>query len=290
MPETVDTVVFKAADGGGNPCPVTLFADGLTPERMQEMSRASGQEASFVMSPDAPDCDFRVRYFLPLHELSMCMHATIGTSVVLVEKGLARRSPFYFQSERGRVRVDWERDFDGTVNVFVEQFAPEFSEEVPPVGTISGVLGISEDEIAPLPIVNASTSRFKLLVPLVSRAVLDGLSPKWESMWDMCDACNSTGVYAFAIEDGEIYARQFPNRGGYNEDPATGVAASALGAYFVNYGILPVADGWNSIQVKQGFAMGRPSVIRADTRVENGRITSVRVGGTAEIVKAGERA
>ena len=81
------------------------------------------------------------------------------------------------------------------------------------------------------------------------------------------------------------FARQFPKRSGYNEDPATGVAASALGAYLVDNGIAKSNEGWNSFTVMQGFAMGRPSMIYSDILMENGKIVKTRVKGNAEITE-----
>lgn len=125
------------------------------------------------------------------------------------------------------------------------------------------------------------------MVPLRSKAVLDGLEPDFEALWDLCDRYEATGFYPFALERGEenvLYARQFPNRAGYNEDPATGIAASALAAYLVDRRLAPAVGGWNSFTVYQGEAMGRPSVIYADVFAEEGRITRTRVRGNAEIL------
>lgn len=74
MFETVHTVVFQAREGGGNPCPVTLNADELTTEQMQTMTRDFGAESAFLMEATRPDCDIKVKYFMPLHETDcVCM-------------------------------------------------------------------------------------------------------------------------------------------------------------------------------------------------------------------------
>ena len=286
MSETIHTVVFQAKDGGGNPCPVTLDADGLSVEEMQAMTRGWGEESAFLMRSDRPDCTFRARYFVPLHEMEMCIHATIGSATVLVEAGRVRTSPIWYETSFGPVQVDWERKEDGTVDVGVHQFLPKFKECNPTREEVCRALNIREEDLGDGPIQSAATSRWKLLVPLRSRAVLDGLQPDFEALWALCDRYETSGFYPFVMEpgpDGEpvFWARQFPQRAGYDEDPATGVAASALGAYLVEHHIVPVREGWNSCTVFQGFAMGKPSVIRADSFVENGRITDTRVCGTA---------
>ncbi|MEZ2737170.1 PhzF family phenazine biosynthesis protein, partial [Aneurinibacillus aneurinilyticus] len=79
-----------------------------------------------------------------------------------------------------------------------------------------------------------------------------------------------------------VQARQFPKRAGYNEDPATGVAASALGAYLTeNKVFYPLKDGWNSYKIIQGIAMGRPSIIKSETFIQENKIIRTRVKGNA---------
>lgn len=284
--KVLNTVVFQAREGGGNPCQVTLDADGLTAEEMQRMTRDFGMESAFLMRPSRPDCDIKVKYFMPLHETDMCMHATVGSTTVLVRQGVSPRSPILFDTNLGPMQVEWSMR-DGKVDVAVEQFLPQFGKSAPSAEEVCRVLNITPDKLGEGPVQAVSTSRFKLMVPLRSRAVLDGLEPDFEALWDLCDRYEVTGFYPFALERGEenvLYARQFPNRAGYNEDPATGIAASALAAYLVDRRLVPVLSGWNSFTVYQGEAMGRPSVIYADVFAEEGRITRTRVRGNAEIL------
>lgn len=288
MFRTIHTVVFQAGEGGGNPCPVTLDADELTAEQMQAMTREFGQESAFLMRPTLPGCHVKARYFVPLHEMEMCIHATIGSATVLVETGIFDASPIVFETAFGPVQVRWERR-DGQIDVSVEQFLPKFMERNPSAEEVCRALRIATEDLAPRPIQSVATSRFKLIVPLRSRAVVDGLNPDFEMLWALCDQYETTGFYVCAQEMDEsgnpvFCARQFPKRAGYPEDPATGVAASALGAYVTAHHLLPVDEGWNGCTVFQGFAMGKPSVIYADTLVEAGQIAGTRVRGNAYLI------
>lgn len=280
--EVVHTVVFAAAPGGGNPCPVVLNADGLTGEEMQRMTQEFRQESAFITQAEAPDCDYKLRYFVPDHELEMCVHATIACATVLADRGLLDRPSVVFQTKIGKVPVDWERT-DSEILVAVNQFLPEFSKRQIPAYEVCRALGIAEEELLPYPLESVSTSRYKLMVPLRSRDVLDRLEPDFEKMWNLCDEFQVSGFYPFAVESNVFYARQFPNRAGYPEDPATGVAASALSAYLIRHEVLPVKPGWNRYTIRQGYAMGRPSLIYADAFCEGGKIQKTRVCGTAEI-------
>lgn len=286
--QTYHTVVFKAAPGGGNPCPVTLDADALTAEQMQEMTRGFGVESVFLMRPTRPDCDVRARYFVPMHEMEMCVHATIGSATVLVEKGFITKTPIFYENAFGRMQVDWSREGE-TLHVSVHQFLPRFSESAPTADEVCAALRIAPEQLAPFPICSAATSRMKLIVPLRSREVLDALEPDFETLWALCDRYETTGFYPFAMEQGTdgtpvFYARQFPKRAGYPEDPATGVAASALGAYLAANRVVPLHEGENRFTVMQGFAMHRPSVICSEVFIENGSVTAACVSGSAEIL------
>lgn len=286
MPETIHTVVFEEKPGGGNPCPVTPDADGLSAEEMQAMAKRFGEESAFLMKPTRPDCDVKARYFVPLHEMEMCVHATIGSVAVLIERGKIAKSPIVFETFYGPVRTDWERK-DGKIEVGVSQFLPKCQEKNPSREEVCRALNLRPEELAEHPIQSASTSRFKLIVPLASKRTVYGLEPDFAYLWDLCDRYETTGFYPYAqeTENGRpvFYARQFPKRAGYPEDPATGVAASALSAYLTERRILPVREGWNAITVKQGEAMGKPSVIGAACFVENGTITKTKVTGSARL-------
>ena len=287
MHETIHTIVFEEKKGGGNPCPVTIHADDLSPADMQEMTKRFGQESAFLSSPTREGCDVRSRYYVPEHEMSMCVHATVGSAMVLAEKGLVKKSPIVFETSFGPVPVEWERK-NGVIEAAVSQFLPKFRTDVPTREEIAKALRIPAEQILDGPIETVATSRFKLIIPLASKEVIYSLEPDYEYLWEVCDKYDVSGFYPYAVQEENgspvFYARQFPQRAGYPEDPATGVAASALSAYLTAHRLIPVSEGWNAITVKQGESMGKPSVIGADCFVENGEITRTRVRGSAYIV------
>ena len=290
MYETVHTVVFATENGGGNPCPVTLNADDLSLDQMQEMTLGFGEESVFLCRSGRPDCDFRPYYFMPLTPTEMCVHATLGSVFVLATRGLITKSPVWYDSVYGPLRIDWERAEDGGIDVAVSQFLPKFKETVPTAEELCRALRIREEDLADGPVESVATSRFKLMIPLKSRELLDALEPDFEYLWALCDKYETTGFYPFVKEtdaegNAEFCARQFPKRAGYPEDPATGLAAAALGAYLTAHRTVPVQEGWNRFVIRQGEAMGRPSRLVSQVLLENGEITAVRVCGRAEIVK-----
>ena len=283
----ISTTVFSDGPGGGNPAPVFLEADTMTPEEMQKAAAELGQEAVFVLKPETVGHSARLRYFVPDHELSICAHDTIGAVTVMVQEGLLKGNSAVIGTGAGPVRVDWEQDDRGTL-VMMEQFLPEFRADAPAAEDLLRALRIPAESLAvapEMPAECASTSRFKLMVPVKDRETLDSLKPDLELLWNLCDECGCSGFYVFARDPEKAdtcYARQFPCRSGYDEDPATGIAAAALGAYWVRHGLMQTEEGWNRLRVYQGHAMGRPSFLAADVRLASGVIDGVRVCGYAD--------
>ena len=281
MSDIVQTTVFPLEKNGGNPCPVVLHADQLSTDEMQTLAKKLGHETAFVLQPTRSDCDVKFRFFVPFHEMEMCIHATIGSITVLVNHGMITHSPVRVETFLGPVNVEWTAE--ETMEVSVEQFLPDFKDVNLSKEEISSALHIGIEDIGELPIQSVSTSRHKLILPLKNVEILHRLEPDFEYIWRLCDDVNTSGFYPFAIDEiGDVHARQFPKRAGYNEDPATGVAASALGAYLAAQRVLGKSDhGWQSYRVIQGVAMGRPSVIRSEVFIEDREIRRTRIKGSA---------
>jgi trans-2,3-dihydro-3-hydroxyanthranilate isomerase len=79
--------VFAERAGGGNPCPVIPAGDDLGDEQMQQIAAATGHETVFLLTPTVPDARIRMRYFVPRHEMEMCVHATIAALTHLAVQG-----------------------------------------------------------------------------------------------------------------------------------------------------------------------------------------------------------
>jgi len=133
------------------------------------------------------------------------------------------------------------------------------------------------------PVRAVSTARAKLLVPLASESALDGLRPDHRALWSLGDDLDVTGFYPYTLDarGADAAARQFPRDAGYDEDPATGVAACALGAHLTAQ---TGSDGWNRWTIAQGRTMGRPSIITAEARRAGGEIAATGVGGAMRVV------
>lgn len=286
----VYTRVFGAAPEGGNPCPVVGEADALTTEQMQTLAAQFGVETAFVLSPQRAGADLRLRYFVPRHEMEMCVHATVGVVTVLARQQRLPAPTVKIETPLGIVPVHWQQE-DEDIWVTVEQFPPTFAPERPSCAEVAAVLGIAEEAIDQRvgPIQSVSVSRAKLMIPLVDFRALDSCVPDVEQVGQLCERYQTTGLYPFTLKtrlaERHVEARQFPRQAGYLEDAATGVAAAALAAYLVHYSVFgALSDGWHSFVVGQGEAMGQPSLLRAAALVEAGQVTQTRVTGQARIL------
>jgi PhzF family phenazine biosynthesis protein len=247
---------------------------------MQRTAAGFGHETAFVLAPAAGG-DVRLRYFVPRHEMEMCVHATVAAVVLLGRAGRLPARSALVETPLGLRRVEWDGAEGRAV---VEQFAPAFQPPVADVAAVLRALGAPRGALARDvgPVQAVSTARHKLLVPLVSEESLDALDPDAEALWTLCEQLGVTGLYPFTLQvrGADAAARQFPLRAGYDEDPATGVAACALGAYLARHADPPLAKGWHAWTIAQGRAMRRPSLITAQARVDGSEITATRVGGT----------
>ncbi|MEI7253614.1 PhzF family phenazine biosynthesis protein [Dickeya dadantii] len=86
--------VFSHHPAKGNPLAVILDADSLSDEQMQAIARWTNlSETTFVLPPDDPLADYRVRIFTPSGELPFAGHPTLGTAHALLESGLTPHVP-----------------------------------------------------------------------------------------------------------------------------------------------------------------------------------------------------
>lgn len=257
MPPVEHVEVFGVGAKGGNPAPVVLDAERMSADEMRGIAAAYGHEAGFVLPPtDAGKADLRYRFFVPLAEMDMCGHGTLGTTWLLAKKGKLKPGEVRIETRSGIVRCR----ISDTGEVAVAQPAAKINViAADKRAEIISLLGITERDLLDLPILNATTSRTKTLVPLTSPLVLNALQPDFSKMRAFCEAIGSTGLYPFACDwDDErtYHARQFPAASGFPEDAATGVAATALLFGLKHWGLIGAR---RTIRVRQGDAMGRPS-------------------------------
>ena len=134
-----------------------------------------------------------------------------------------------------------------------------------------------------------------LAVPVRSLADLRDCRTNTSLLAEIYTRHGATGCLAFTRETLEVgparaHARFFAPADNIPEDPATGSACGALGAYLVHHGALSLEpeDGRYKFVIEQGDFIHRPSRINLDVKGERGQIEEVKIGGLAVLVARGE--
>lgn len=281
---------------GGNQLAVFLDARGLPAETMQAIAKEmSFSETTFVLPPERPGTDVRMRIFTPVEELPMAGHPTIGSTFALARSGVIgpERDGLVFGLNIGPVPVSLVWRGSDLSFAWMTQPNPRFGDPIADKAGAAALLGLSELAVAGtgLPVQVVSCGVPFLFVPLATRAAVDNASMQRARFDQFREETKSDahGVFVFSAQSGTdkatVYSRMFAPDLGVIEDPATGGASGPLGSYLVRHKVVPQEKA-NAILSLQGVKMGRPSHVHISIGVEKDEINSVRVGG--EAVLAGE--
>lgn len=257
MVEAILVKAFTKDKAKGNPAGVIFNADNLTDKHMVKISADLGfSESSFVSQSDKGD--FKIRFFTPTQEVYLCGHATVATIHALMEIGRINlgdnnKKTVTIETKAGVLPIECCKDGF----IAMTQVKPQFSNEMHDKKIVSMLLGISEGEISGYPIQVVSTGTPKLMIPIESLKTLFKIKPDLEGIKKYCQEHPVKGFYPFTFEtidkDSDFHARQFNPLAGIDEDPITGVAAGALGAYIVEHEIF---DKKNFV-IEQGYCMNK---------------------------------
>ena len=133
-----------------------------------------------------------------------------------------------------------------------------------------------------------------MMVPVRSLAEVQALDAGRLNAAALNRACRAVGtecvlVFTFETEQPEatVHVRMFAPLLGVPEDPATGSANGALGAYLVHRRAVPVTGPTVHILSEQGAEIGRPSTLYVEVDLTREEVTAVRVGGQVVLVAEG---
>lgn len=288
--------VFTDRRFSGNPLAVVLEADELSTEAMQAIAREFNlSETVFVTRPQNISHTARVRIFTPGQELPFAGHPTVGTAVLLAHL----RSPaddhdsiIALEEAVGTVRVGVR--LRAGQAPFAEFDAPKLPEDAgppPPLERLAAAIGLLPSEIgfANHKPCQASAGVPFTFVPVQSLEAIAKAEAHLQH-WAVAFGSPKAGkAYLYTRETlhttASFHARMFAPGAGIVEDPATGAAAAAF-AQVLNRFDAPT-DGLHKRVIEQGYEMGRPSQIQISLEVERGRLTTVRIGGSAVMVSEG---
>lgn len=275
--------VFTSRPLEGNQLAVFTDARGVSPDLMQRLaSEMNFSETTFVL-PATQGGHASVRIFTPRTELPFAGHPVLGTALVIGSVMEARE--VRLELAKGIVPVSIEREGARANFGWMQQPLPERLDAESPVGLPDGqrsellaALGVTSTRLPPQRWTNGPEH---LLVPVHDRTVVADLKPDLGALARVTSAC----VSVFSWDDAGVKTRMFAPGAGVAEDPATGSAAGALGAFLHGEQQLPAGD---TLRIEQGAEVGRPSELFVRIGVEGGHLQEVAVGGGVQVVARGE--
>lgn len=284
--------VFTRTQFGGNQLAVITDGRGLSGAEMQKIAAEFNfAETTFVLPPSDPANTAEVRIFTRAQEVPFAGHPNVGTAFVLAGQGevfgTAVGEHLRFEEAAGLVEIALQREGGEVTGATITAPRPlELGKTIDP-GLYARCVGLTEDALslahhAPQS-VSVGLPFYVAEVDLASlakaHAVLDVFKAAAEEQGHAdLSGRFSTFVYArLGAGYDRLRARMFAPLSGNFEDPATGSASAALGAFLTK--LEPAADGAFRIEIEQGVEMGRCSEILLDTRKSGGEVREVKITG-----------
>ena len=284
--------VFTESAFGGNQLAVLPDGRGLSDRAMRALAREFNfSETTFVLPPETPGTDFRLRIFTPAEELAFAGHPTVGTAAVLARLGLVALREgvgrVVFGEGAGPVSVDLAVDERRAFARLSLEAAVEEPATRPAPHEAAAALSLPADAVREAWFATVGNPfGFARLADResVDRAQVDRAA--WARHF--APGSFSTALFFFAGDlaaGSRLYARMFAPGFGIEEDAATGSAAATLAGSLADR--LPERDGVFAWTIDQGVKMGRPSVIEASAEKRDGRTARVMAGGSTVLVAEG---
>jgi len=283
--------VFTESAFGGNQ--LAVFPDGRgIPERaMQKLAREFNfSETTFVLPPETPGTDFRLRIFTPEKELPFAGHPTVGTAAVLARLGVAAlrdgAGRIVLEEGVGPVAVDLTVDERRAFSRLSLEAEMEEPAERPTPDEAAAALSLPAGAVREAWF--ASVGNPFCFVHVADRAAVDRAAVDRAAWSRRFAGAFSSALFFFAGELGagsRLYARMFAPGFGIEEDAATGSAAATLAGSLADR--LPEREGVFTWTIDQGVKMGRPSLLEASAEKRGGRTVRVMAGGYTVLVAEG---
>ncbi|PZM07655.1 PhzF family phenazine biosynthesis protein [Rhizobium tubonense] len=291
--------VFTASRFAGNPLAVIPDARGVGDEAMQRIAAEFNySETTFVLPPEDPQNTARVRIFTPTTEVPFAGHPNVGTAFVIGQQkeifGRPVGETLRFEEKAGLIEVRLLSEQGAIVGATIRAPRPL---------QVGGA--IAPELVARCASINPATIRLSSHEPVFASvglpfafAEVDGLETLASARPNLAVfaealACHRTQQADFSLflysrsheNPSHIRARMFAPLDNVMEDPATGSASAALGAYLVS--LMPETDIEARIMIEQGVEMGRRSIIDVNVSKSAGVVASVTISGRCMPVMRG---
>lgn len=279
QPEVLRYTAFAGTPDGGNPAGVVLDAAGLGDNDMLAIAADLGySESAFLTAPPEglvgqAGRAYTIRYFSPKAEVPFCGHATVATAVALAER--IGPGELVFATRAGTVPVEVTEE-GGTIRATLTSVEPHI-EEIGDADLAEALAALdwpAADLDPSFPPRVAFAGARHLVLAAATRARLADLRYDFTRLEALMHRLDLTTVQLVWRESPTVFHVRDPFPvGGVVEDPATGAAAAAFGAYARELGTVDEAA---VLTLHQGADLGRPGELTVTLRAGDPR---VRVSG-----------
>ena len=279
--------VFTEKPLQGNPLAVFPRATGLSKEEMEGIAREMNlSETTFVTPPANPAAHYRNRIFTPGGEIPFAGHPSLGTAYVAALEGLVPkpegRSVVYQELEIGVLPLELFVESGQIRKVVMTQGEPSVDKPLTSVEGLAKALSVRPRDIGigKMKPQVASTGLPALQVPMRSLELVQEIDYDMRALARFLARLGPHHLaYVFSLETTDpavqVHARAFSPQDGIREDPATGSAAGACGAYLAVNDALPAP----SFVVEQGIEMKHASRIELSVEAEGKVAKTIQAGG-----------
>ncbi|OKI36074.1 phenazine biosynthesis protein PhzF [Streptomyces sp. TSRI0281] len=265
---------FSTDPDGGNPAGVVLDASCLDDAEMLATAAELGYSESAFLTERTGDAAHTIRYFSPKAEVPFCGHATVATAIALAERD--GPGDLVFATRAGTVPVTVTRHGD-ELRAVLTSVEPQVT-DIGPADLTEALAALdwpAADLDPALPPRIAYAGARHLVLAAATRERLADLDYDFARLEALMHRLDLTTLQLVWRESGNVFHVRDPFPvGGVVEDPATGAAAAAFGAYARDRGLVPDTA---VLTLHQGADMGRPGTLTVELRAGDARI---RVGGT----------
>ena len=267
--------VFSSVALKGNPVTVVLNADSLSDTQMADFARWTNlSETTFVLKPQNPDADYRLRIFTTLNELPFAGHPTLGSCHAWLEAGgVPRGQEIVQECAAGLIRL---RRQAGQLAFTAPPLLRTGAVEGDLLQRICRGLGIEAQAVVQARWVDNGPGWVALM--LRDREQVLALEPDYSQLLGL-----SIGVVApwqpeLDGDEAQFEVRAFCAGEGMPEDPVTGSLNAGLAQWLIGAGLAPA-----HYVASQGTAMGRAGRVSIEQIGED-----IWVGGPAVTCISGQ--
>lgn len=239
----------------GNALAVVVEGQDLTTEQMQAFARWTQlSETTFLLPPQDPRADYRLRIFTPLRELPFAGHPTLGSCQVWLDRHAAPASGEIIQECQAgliRIRQDGQR-----LAFSAPPLLRDDALDAKTLQLIQQGLGLEREQIRASQWIDNGPGWVGVL--LGSREEVLAIKPDYASLGGLQVGVIAPWTDEQAEADAEV--RAFMGEEGC-EDPVTGSLNASLAQWLIGAGLMG-----ERYRVSQGTAIGRRGRLHIERR------------------------